>query len=119
MALLGMHVVLTPAHKSSRRPAIYPECMRRIPLQFPGFGAMHVITRAIAGKVRQAVKNEPAGFLSTLITRGTPLPGELWTLRKKRLAPAASHLAVSRKSMVWTVESTARYRYLSSPLTFI
>jgi hypothetical protein len=50
MALLGMHVVPTPAHKSSRRPAIYPRSARRIPLQFPGFGVIDVITRAIAGK---------------------------------------------------------------------
>ena len=31
-------------------PPFIPECMNRIPLQFPGFGAMHVITRATAGK---------------------------------------------------------------------
>src|SRR5262249_61378477 len=37
-------------HKSSRRRAIYPGCMRRILLQFPGFGVIDVITRAIARK---------------------------------------------------------------------
>jgi hypothetical protein len=47
---LGMHVVLTPAHKSSRRPAIYPRSARRIPLQFPGFGVIDVITRTIAAR---------------------------------------------------------------------
>jgi hypothetical protein len=41
-----------------------------------------------------------AGFLSTLMTRGTGLPGELKALRKKRLAASASRLAVSRKSIV-------------------
>ena len=51
-----------------------------------------------------------AGCLSTLITRGTGLPGELRAFRKNRLAAAASRLAVSRKSIVWPVESTARYR---------
>jgi hypothetical protein len=49
-----------------------------------------------------------AGFLSTLMTRGTGLPGDLRAMRKKRLAAAASRLAVSRKSILWPVESTAR-----------
>src|SRR5215471_9722717 len=40
-----------------------------------------------------------AGFLSTLMTRGAELPGELRALRKKRLAAAASLLAVSRNSI--------------------
>ena len=40
-------------------------------------------------------------------------------LRKKRWAAAASRLAVSRKSIVWPVETTARYKYLSLPFTFI
>jgi hypothetical protein len=40
-------------------------------------------------------------------------------LLKKRLAAAASRLAVSRKSMVCPLESTARYRYRSRPFTFI
>src|SRR5215469_15525431 len=44
------------------------------------------------------------------MTRGTGLPGELSALRKKRLAAAASRLAVSRNSVVWPFESTARYR---------
>jgi hypothetical protein len=50
---------------------------------------------------------------------GARLPGQLRALRKKRLAPAASRLAVSRNSIVCPVESTARYRYLASPFTFI
>src|SRR5215813_11120841 len=55
-----------------------------------------------------------------VITLGTPLPGrKLMALRKERLAPARSRLAVSSNSMVWPVESTARYRYLFSPLIFI
>jgi hypothetical protein len=60
-----------------------------------------------------------AGFLSTLITLGMRLLDALRALRKKRLAAAASRLAVSRNSIVWPLESTARYRYLSWPLTFI
>src|SRR5262249_52595770 len=43
------------------------------------------------------------------------IAGELSALRKKRLAAVVSRWAVSRKSIVWPVESTARYRYLSSP----
>ena len=50
MAFLGMHGVLTPAQKSSLKPAIYPGCLPRIHLQFSGFGVIDVITRAIAGK---------------------------------------------------------------------
>jgi hypothetical protein len=38
-----------------------------------------------------------AGFLSTLVTRGTGLPGELRTLRKKRLAAAASRFRSEQK----------------------
>ena len=60
-----------------------------------------------------------AGFLSTFITRGIGLPDASIALRRKRLAAAASRLAVRRKSIVCPVESSARYRYLSSPLTFI
>jgi hypothetical protein len=37
----------------------------------------------------------------------------LRAVRKKRLAAAVSCLAVSKNSIVWPVESTARYRYLS------
>src|ERR1700716_3315937 len=59
-----------------------------------------------------------AGFLSTLITRGIGLPDASMALRRKRLAAAASRLAVSRKSIVCPVESTARYKYLSLPFTF-
>ena len=36
-----------------------------------------------------------AGFRSTLITRGTGLPGALRAARKKRVAAAASRLAVT------------------------
>ena len=50
------------------------------------------------------------------ITRGCGLAGSSNVLRKNRLAAAASRLAVSRKSMVWPAESTARYRYRSRPL---
>jgi hypothetical protein len=60
-----------------------------------------------------------AGFLSTFITRGIGLPDASIALRRKRLAAAVSRLAVSRKSIVCPVESSARYRYLSSPFTFI
>jgi hypothetical protein len=60
-----------------------------------------------------------AGFLSTFMTRGTGLPRAARALRRNRLAAAASRLAVSRKSIVWPSESTARYRYLSSPLIYI
>jgi hypothetical protein len=49
-----------------------------------------------------------AGFLSTFITRGIALPDASMTLRRKRLAAAASRLTVSRKSIVWPVESIAR-----------
>src|SRR5579864_4785556 len=56
---------------------------------------------------RASTAGGKAGFLSTLMTRGTGLPGELRALRKKRLAAAASRLAVSRNSMVCPVESTA------------
>jgi hypothetical protein len=35
------------------------------------------------------------------------------------LAASMSRVAVSRKSMVWPVESIARYRYRSLPLTFM
>src|SRR6516225_2744051 len=55
--------------------------------------------------------------LSTLMTRGGTLAEVRNSLRKKRLAEAASRFAVSRKSMVCPVESTARYRYRSWPLT--
>ena len=44
------------------------------------------------------------------------MAGSSKVLRKNRLAAAASRLAVSRKLMVWPVESTARYRYRSRPL---
>jgi hypothetical protein len=54
-----------------------------------------------------------------LHTRGMGLPDASITPRRKRLAAAASRLTVSRKSIVCPVESSARYRYLSSPLTFI
>ena len=54
-----------------------------------------------------------AGFRSTLMTRGGRLPRSATALRKKRLADAESRRAVSRKSMVCPVESTARYRYQS------
>jgi hypothetical protein len=47
------------------------------------------------------------------------IEGELNTFSKNRLAAAVSPFAVSRKSMACPVESTARYRYLSCPLTFI
>jgi hypothetical protein len=53
------------------------------------------------------------------MTRGIELKDELKTFSKKRLAAAVSRFAASRKSMVCPVESTARYRYLSRPLTFI
>src|SRR5260370_728141 len=59
-----------------------------------------------------------AGFLSTFITRDIGLPNASIALRRKRLAAAVSRLAVSRKSIVCPVESSARYRYLSSPFTF-
>src|SRR5882724_886942 len=48
------------------------------------------------------------------ITRGIGLPDASIALRRKRLAAAVSRLAVSRKSIVCPVESSARYRYLSS-----
>src|SRR5258707_10799107 len=51
------------------------------------------------------------------MTRGMGLEEELNTFSKKRLAAALSRLAVSRKSIVCPVESTARYRYLSLPFT--
>jgi hypothetical protein len=35
---------------------------------------------------------------------------------RKHLVAAASRLAVNRNPMVWPVESSARYRYRSSPL---
>jgi len=35
--------------------------------------------------------------------------GSINALRKNRLAVAASRKAVSRKSMAWTIEATARY----------
>ena len=57
---------------------------------WPKQGAIHVETTA-------AGYDE---FLSTLMTRGTGLPGDLRALRKKCLAAAASRLAVSRKSIV-------------------
>ena len=60
-----------------------------------------------------------AGFLSTFIIRGIGLPDASIAFIRKRLAAAASRLAVSRKSIVWPVESSARYRYLSWPFTFI
>jgi mannose-1-phosphate guanylyltransferase len=41
------------------------------------------------------------------------------SLTEERLAATVSRLAVSRKSIVCPVESSARYRYLSSPLTLI
>jgi hypothetical protein len=56
-----------------------------------------------------------AGSLSAFITRGVALPDASIALRRKRLAAAVSRLAVSRKSIVCPVESSARYRYLSSP----
>ena len=59
------------------------------------------------------------GILVHVHDPGAGLPREARALRRNRLAAAASRLAVSRKSIVWPVESTARYRYLSSPLTFI
>jgi hypothetical protein len=55
-----------------------------------------------------------AGFLSTFITRGIGLPDASIAMRRKRSAAAVSRLAVSRNSIVWPVESNARYRYLSS-----
>ena len=60
-----------------------------------------------------------AGFLSTFNTRGIGLPDASIALWRKRLAAAVSRLAVSRKSIVCPVESSARYKYLSSPFTFI
>ena len=59
------------------------------------------------------------GFLSTLITRGIGLPDASIAFTRKRLAAAAWRFAVSRKSIVWPVESSARYRYLSWPFTLI
>jgi hypothetical protein len=46
------------------------------------------------------------------------LPDAPIALRRKRLAAAVSRLAVSRKSIICPVESSARYRYLSSPLDY-
>src|SRR5687768_10921479 len=46
------------------------------------------------------------------------LPEAAIALRRKRFAAAASRFAVSRNSIVWPVESTARYRYRSFPFTF-
>jgi hypothetical protein len=48
------------------------------------------------------------GFLSTLKTGGMGLEEELNTFSLKRLAAAVSRFAVSRKSIVCPVESTAR-----------
>ena len=59
-----------------------------------------------------------AGFLSTVMVRGFAMCGCPSTLRKKRLAAAASRLAESRKSIVWPRLSTARYRYVQRPFTF-
>src|SRR3954470_5883632 len=42
-----------------------------------------------------------AAFLSTVRVRGLTVFGRASALRKKRLAAAASRLALSRKSMVW------------------
>src|SRR5215831_1464653 len=41
-----------------------------------------------------------------------------WTTTRKRFAAAASSFAASRSSIVWPVESTARYRYRSWLLDF-
>src|SRR5665213_1111407 len=60
-----------------------------------------------------------AGFLSPFMTRGIALPEAPIALRRKRLAAAVSRFAVSKKSMVWPVESSARYKYLSSPWTLM
>jgi hypothetical protein len=50
------------------------------------------------------------GFLSTLMTLGPGWPGERDAFCRKRLAAAASRLALRRKSIVAPVESTARYK---------
>src|SRR4051812_30724995 len=54
-----------------------------------------------------------ARFLSTLTTRGVGFSCAANTLRKNSLAASVSRFALSRKSIVWPVESTARYRYRS------
>src|SRR5215471_18899233 len=50
------------------------------------------------------------------MTRGMALPDASMALTMKRFAAAASRFAVSRNSIVWPVESTARYRYLALAL---
>src|SRR4051794_36958958 len=51
------------------------------------------------------------------MTRGVPFP--FIAFGKKRLAAATSRFAVSRKSTVRPCLSTARYRYVHRPFTFI
>src|SRR6185437_7092719 len=53
------------------------------------------------------------------MTRGSALPDASIAFTRKRLAAAVSRLAINRKSIVWPVESRARYRYRSSPLILI
>jgi hypothetical protein len=49
----------------------------------------------------------------------TGLPDASMALTRKRFAAAASRFAVNRNSIVWPVESTARYSYRSWPLILI
>src|SRR5215470_14306179 len=75
--------------------------------------AEYDVDGAVADYSSDAVLFVPSGPLSTFMTRGTGLPHPARALRRNRLAAAASRLAVSRKSIVCPMESTARYRYLS------
>jgi hypothetical protein len=52
-----------------------------------------------------------------VMTRGVPL--FFVALRKKCLAAATSRRSLNRKSTVRPCLSTARYRYVHRPLTFI
>ena len=64
-----------------------------------------------------AAAHGQAGFLSTVIVRGSTVCGCPSALRKNRSAASASRSAESRKSMAWPRLPTARYKYTRRPFT--
>src|SRR5258708_37151715 len=61
-------------------------------------------------RFKSAITCGYAGCPSTLITRGRIWPARASANRKKCLAAIVSRLGESMNSIVWPVESTARYR---------
>src|ERR1700712_355964 len=81
----------------------------------------YLTCRILIGISRSLFSCSSAAWLAPLLSIVTFLGTVLCRMAfsKKRLAAAASRLAVNRKSTVWPCLSTALYRYFQAPLTLI